>query len=82
MIELDTADHRRSPATNLGVTSIYLEGIDSAEIIDTVHACHAPMITAGGRPAAGAGRRGSLRVAGPEFCSVSDANAAPPTPPR
>jgi hypothetical protein len=24
--------------TNLGITSIYLQGIDSAEIIDTVHA--------------------------------------------
>jgi site-specific recombinase XerD len=30
--------------TNLGITSIYLQGIDSAEIIDTVHARHAPMI--------------------------------------
>ena len=30
--------------TNLGITSIYLEGIDSTEIIDTVHAHRAPMI--------------------------------------
>jgi hypothetical protein len=30
--------------SNLGVTSIYLEGIDSAEIIDAVHARRAPMI--------------------------------------
>jgi integrase len=30
--------------TNLGVTSIYLQGIDNAEIIDTVHARRAPMI--------------------------------------
>jgi site-specific recombinase XerD len=30
--------------TNLGITSIYLQGIDNAEIIDTVHARHAPMI--------------------------------------
>ena len=30
--------------TNLGVTSIYLQGIDNAEIIATVHARHAPMI--------------------------------------
>ncbi len=28
--------------TNLGITSIYLQGIDSAEIIDTVHARRAP----------------------------------------
>jgi site-specific recombinase XerD len=32
--------------TNLGVTSIYLQGIDNAEIIATVHACKAPMIPA------------------------------------
>ena len=32
--------------TNLGITSIYLQGIDSAEIIDTVHARRAPMISA------------------------------------
>ena len=31
---------------NLGVTSIYLQGIDSAEIIDTVHARPAPVISA------------------------------------
>lgn len=31
---------------NLGVTSIYLQGIDSAEIIETVHSRRAPMIPA------------------------------------
>jgi site-specific recombinase XerD len=31
--------------SNLGVTSIFLQGIDSTEIIDTVHARRAPMIT-------------------------------------
>ncbi len=38
--------------TNLGVTSIYLQGIDNAEIIATVHARHAPLIpaTTGLRP--------------------------------
>src|SRR5215213_2518819 len=30
--------------SNLGVTSIYLQGIDNTEIIDTVHARHAPMV--------------------------------------
>jgi integrase len=30
--------------SNLGITSIYLHGIDNAEIIDTVHARRAPMI--------------------------------------
>ena len=36
--------------TNLGVTSIYLQGIDNAEIIATVHARKAPMIPAGTGP--------------------------------
>jgi len=31
---------------NLGISSIYPQGIDSAEIIDTVHACRQPMISA------------------------------------
>ena len=31
---------------NLGITSVYLEGIDNAEIIDTVHGRRAPMISA------------------------------------
>jgi site-specific recombinase XerD len=30
--------------SDLGVTSIYLQGIDNAEIIETVHARRAPMI--------------------------------------
>jgi site-specific recombinase XerD len=30
--------------TNLGIISIYLQGFDSAEIIDTVHARRAPMV--------------------------------------
>jgi len=35
---------RQLAHTNLGITSIYLQGIDSTEIIDTVHACRPPMI--------------------------------------
>jgi integrase/recombinase XerD len=31
---------------NLGVTSVYLQSIDNAEIIDTVHARPAPVIPA------------------------------------
>lgn len=31
---------------NLGVTSIYLQGIDPAEIIETIHARRPPMIPA------------------------------------
>jgi site-specific recombinase XerD len=31
---------------NLGIPSIYLQGIDSAEIIDTVHGRPAPVISA------------------------------------
>jgi integrase/recombinase XerD len=30
--------------SNLGITSIYLQGIDNAEIIETVHARRAPTI--------------------------------------
>jgi integrase/recombinase XerD len=30
--------------SNLGITSIYLQGIDNAEIIEAVHARQAPMI--------------------------------------
>jgi site-specific recombinase XerD len=30
--------------SNLGITSVYLQGINSAEIIETVHARRAPMI--------------------------------------
>jgi integrase/recombinase XerD len=30
--------------SNLGITSIYLQGIDNAEIIETVHARRQPMI--------------------------------------
>jgi integrase/recombinase XerD len=29
---------------NLGITSIHLQGIDSAEIVDTVHARRAPAV--------------------------------------
>jgi hypothetical protein len=32
--------------TNLGITSIYLQGIDSSEIIDTVDSRPAPVISA------------------------------------
>jgi integrase len=35
--------------TNLGVASIYLQGIDNAEIIATVHVRHAPMVPASTR---------------------------------
>jgi len=34
---------RRLGHTNLGITSVYLRGIDNAEIIETVHARRAPM---------------------------------------
>jgi integrase len=30
--------------SNLGITSVYLHGIDNAEIIETVHARRAPMV--------------------------------------
>ena len=31
-------------AHQLGITSVYIQGIDNAEIIETVHARHAPTI--------------------------------------
>ena len=36
--------HPHIQHTNLGITSVYLHGIDNAEIIDTVHARRAPMV--------------------------------------
>jgi site-specific recombinase XerD len=36
--------------TDLGVTSIYLQGIDNAEIINTINARHAPMMPASAGP--------------------------------
>jgi integrase len=30
--------------SNLGITSVYLQGIDNAEIVETVHARRAPMV--------------------------------------
>jgi len=45
--------------TNLGITSIYLQGIDSAEIIDTVHARRAPMIPSTTRSASDLNPTGS-----------------------
>jgi site-specific recombinase XerD len=41
-----TVIQRQLGRTNLGVTSTYLQGIDNAEIIATVHARRAPMIPA------------------------------------
>ena len=35
---------RQLGQSNLGITSVYLQGIDSAEIIETVHARRQPMI--------------------------------------
>jgi hypothetical protein len=38
--------HPHIQHANLGITSIYLQGIDSSEIIDTVHRRPAPMLPA------------------------------------
>ncbi|HSH21406.1 MAG TPA: hypothetical protein VK992_02160 [Candidatus Caenarcaniphilales bacterium] len=32
--------------SDLGVTSVYLQGIDTSEIVDTLHARQAPMMPA------------------------------------
>jgi hypothetical protein len=56
--------------TNLAITSIYLEGIDSTEIIDTVHARRAPMVPSTARwksepNATGGGKPRDVLAAGP-----------------
>jgi hypothetical protein len=40
------AGQRRSGHANLDTTSIYLQGIDTEEIVATVHAGRAPMMSA------------------------------------
>jgi len=35
---------RRLGHSNLGITSIYLQGIDNAEIIEAIHSRRAPMV--------------------------------------
>ena len=44
-VPLNIIQRQRGHA-HLGITSVYLQGIDNAEIIDTVHARRAPMIPA------------------------------------
>jgi site-specific recombinase XerD len=36
--------------SNLGIASVYLQGIDSGEIIETIHARRAPMIPVSASP--------------------------------
>ena len=43
-MRLGKGGRRREVGMDLGITSIYLQGIDNTEIIDTVHARRAPMI--------------------------------------
>lgn len=45
--------HRQPGHANLAITSVYLQGIDNAEIIDTIHSRRPPKIPArSGRPGA------------------------------
>jgi integrase/recombinase XerD len=37
---------RRLGHANLGLTSVYLQGIDNSELINTIHAKAAPMLPA------------------------------------
>jgi hypothetical protein len=39
-----SSSNASSGTATLGITSVYLQGIDNAEIIETVHARRAPMI--------------------------------------
>ena len=43
------AIQRQLGHTNLGITSVCLQGIDNAEIIDAVHAGRAPMVPVSSR---------------------------------
>ncbi|MFN2467259.1 MAG: tyrosine-type recombinase/integrase [Gaiellaceae bacterium] len=66
--------------SNLGITSVYLQGIDNAEIIETVRARRQPMIPAstshcaemGCRDAAGRARRELLQAARGRRCTLSE----------
>ena len=49
--------------SNLGITSVYLQGIDSGEIIETVHARRAPMIRSAPRCGSDRLQRGAARRA-------------------
>jgi hypothetical protein len=60
-------------AINLGVTSIYLQGIDSAEIIATVHARKAPMTP----PAADSASKPAPPAVAPELLALSRPGIAP-----
>jgi hypothetical protein len=74
--------------TNLGVTSIYLQGIDNAEIIATLHARNAPMVpasTGAGEPPVrrpdsrrtGASLVSPARYLGPAFSAAAMAMSWP-----
>jgi hypothetical protein len=58
--------------TNLGITSIYLQGIDNTEIIDTVHARRAPMV-----PRTQLARAVTPRPAAGKLTTSSPADARP-----
>jgi len=56
---------------NLGVTSIYLQGIDPYEIIETVHARRPPVIPASVGPSAATLALTFSTVQGSNFSTVS-----------
>ena len=60
--------------TNLGITSIYLQGIDNTEIIDTVHARRAPMVPSTARCASKGRKTGSGKLS--SRCRSSSNSAA------
>jgi len=68
-----TVIQRQLGHSHLGITSVYLQGIDNAEIIDTIHARRAPMIPVSTSlrlqttRASGAARRALRKRQGPSF---------------
>ena len=66
--------------SNLGITSVYLQGIDSAEIIDTVHARRAPMSRSARRLGSDQQESRALLVAQKEKAGRAVRCPPPPSP--
>ena len=69
--------------SNLGITSVYLQGIDSGEIIETVHARRAPMLPVAphygsDRPRRSAGRRAARHSPASAGRALADSSVRQP----
>ena len=68
--------------SNLGITFVYLQGIDSGEIIETVHARRAPMIpvSASGATLIIGGGAPLIAPSDSPLCAARRAETASPVP--